>query len=104
MSGKKFVLFLLVFSSNILLSQQSDKVVLTGENMKQWREPIGEWLNAGDVTVGGVDLAHFSIHPGQGVFVNGENGKTNDALTISEFGDVRLHVEFMIPQGSNSGV
>jgi hypothetical protein len=36
--------------------------------------------------------------------VNGAKGKTEDLHTAKEFGDVEIHVEFMVPKGSNSGV
>ena len=38
-----------------------------------------------------------------GIFVNGD-GHVPNLLTESEFGDVELHLEFMVPEGSNSGV
>ena len=42
--------------------------------------------------------------PGRGAIVNGDAGRTSDLLTRREFGDVELHVEFLVPKGSNSGV
>ena len=42
--------------------------------------------------------------PGQGVVVNGLNGNTRHLVSPDEFGDIRLHLEFMIPEESNSGV
>jgi hypothetical protein len=36
--------------------------------------------------------------------VNGPDGKTSDILSRLEHGDVEVHVEFMVPKGSNSGV
>jgi hypothetical protein len=39
-----------------------------------------------------------------GAFVNNRDGKSANLITIEEYGDVELYVEFMAPQGSNSGV
>src|SRR5262249_28454206 len=42
--------------------------------------------------------------PGTGVFVNGPAGRISDLITKQSFGDLEIHVEFLIPKGSNSGV
>jgi hypothetical protein len=39
-----------------------------------------------------------------GTILNGTGGKTVDLVTGQKFGDVELYLEFMVPQGSNSGV
>jgi sugar phosphate isomerase/epimerase len=36
--------------------------------------------------------------------VNGDEGRTSDLVTREEWGDVEVHVEFLVPKGSNSGV
>ena len=36
--------------------------------------------------------------------LNGLKGKANNLVTTEKFGDVELYLEFLIPQGSNSGV
>ncbi len=40
----------------------------------------------------------------QGILANGETGKTCNLISEAEHGDCELHVEFMVPRGSNSGV
>jgi hypothetical protein len=42
--------------------------------------------------------------PGQGVMVNGDSGRTVDIHTLMEHGSCELHLEFCVPEGSNSGV
>ena len=42
--------------------------------------------------------------PGKGIWVNGPTGRTRDLISKVFHGDVELHLEFMIPKGSNSGV
>jgi hypothetical protein len=46
----------------------------------------------------------FALAAGDGIMVNGPNGRTSDLISEREFGDVDLHVEFCIPKHSNSGV
>jgi hypothetical protein len=41
---------------------------------------------------------------GTGLMVNGAAGKTVDLLSEAQFGDVELHLEFLIPNKSNSGI
>jgi hypothetical protein len=57
--------------------------------------------------VGGVTLAEkprqLAAKPGKGVFVNGK-GRAPNLISKKDFGDVEIHVEFLIPKGSNSGV
>jgi hypothetical protein len=42
--------------------------------------------------------------PGKGILVNGPTGRTRNLLTKQQFGDIEVHLEFLIPKGSNSGV
>jgi hypothetical protein len=76
-----------------------DGVRLTG-----WRQPCGDWQTTESVTIAPNKPEAFTIIPGEGVLVNGTQGRTVDLLTDSEFGDLELHVEFCIPKRSNSGV
>ena len=59
--------------------------------------------------VGGVRLAPdtprgFQVEPGTGVLLNSERGRTADIHTDLVHGSCELHVEYCVPQGSNSGV
>jgi hypothetical protein len=42
--------------------------------------------------------------PGSGVIYNGPGGRAVNLVTRETYGDVELHLEFMVPKGSNSGV
>jgi Domain of Unknown Function (DUF1080) len=46
----------------------------------------------------------FDIAPGAGVLVNGAKGNTRNILTEIEHGDVEVHIEFVVPKNSNSGI
>jgi len=87
--------------------------------MAEWIEPFNgrdligwtgldgathEWHAASAVAMRVDEPKRLAIQPGEGVLVNGAEGKTADVLTDQVFGDCELHLEFMVPQGSNSGV
>lgn len=74
----------------------------TFENI--WKAPLGEWQIVADVFTDPADDKKLGSKPGDGVAVNGPNGKTNHLVTNKEFGDVDLTVDFMVPKGSNSGI
>jgi hypothetical protein len=74
------------------------------ENVHQWRLPTGEWEEVGDVRLKEGEETSFEIEEGSDVFVNNPTGKTVNLISHAQHGDVSLHVEFTVPQGSNSGV
>ena len=72
--------------------------------LSAWRE-TGEWSVVGAVKSHSDDEKRLSAEPGNGVLVNRlADGKDVDLITVAEYGDVDLHVEFLVPRGSNSGV
>jgi len=79
-----------------------------GKSISNWRgqSPDGkhEWLAAGEVSLKSDDPKLFHIKPGQGLLVNGQTGRTANLYTEYQHGDCQLHIEFVVPQGSNSGV
>ena len=66
----------------------------------RWRHRDG-WQDAGEVEAIG---RHLQLEAGQGVMANGTEGQAGDLVTADSYGDCELHVEFLIPKGSNSGV
>jgi len=77
---------------------------LVGGDFSKWRGNTGKWQVVGDVFTNPADEKLLASKAGSGVIVNGATGRTNNILSKAEFGDVRAHVEFMVPKGSNSGV
>jgi hypothetical protein len=69
-----------------------------------WKEPHGKWFLAGGVSLQPDNPKLLAAQPGTGVMVNGPSGRTNDLLSKPVFGDLEIHVEFLIPKRSNSGV
>ena len=78
--------------------------LIAGEDLAVWRRPSGEWKTAGDVTSAPESPHQLAATAGTGTIYNGKEGRTNDLLSKREFGDVELHVEFMVPRQSNSGI
>ncbi len=69
----------------------------------QWGEPIelfnGQDLSGWKARHAGVDNNWAAV---DGVLVN--SGRGTDLITEQSFGDFRLQLEFMYPEGSNSGI
>jgi hypothetical protein len=86
-------------------AEEAEWISLIGdEGLKAWRSPTGAWLVAGDATVDPLERTRLAAVPGRGVIVNGPKGRTRNLLSTREFGDLEAHVEFLIPERSNSGV
>ncbi len=80
--------------------------LFNGEDMSDWvglREG-NKWFIAKDVAKSARDPKFFDVTKGKGIMVNGDDGKTTNILSKFEHGDCQLHIEFVVPQGSNSGV
>lgn len=74
------------------------------QSLKDFREPLGNWFLADEVGLDSLNPKLFQYTKGEKVLVNGPKGKTAHLVSKQEFGDMELHIEFMVPQGSNSGV
>src|SRR5262245_16017739 len=80
-------------------------IELIGEaGLGPWRTPTGGWIIAGDARPDPGKPALLVAEPGTGVLVNGRAGRTTNLVSRQDFGDLEAHIEFLIPQGSNSGV
>jgi len=80
------------------------RVSLTGEDFSKWRGNTERWEIVGDTFTKPDNDKLLGSKPGTGVIVNGPTGRTRNLLSKAEFGDVKAHIEFMVPKGSNSGV
>ncbi|MFB3788605.1 MAG: DUF1080 domain-containing protein [bacterium] len=80
--------------------------LFNGKDLSGWKamqEP-GEWLAAGQVAMSPKNNKVFDIQPGTGILVNGPKGNTSNIYTGYQHGDCQLHIEFVVPKDSNSGV
>ncbi len=78
--------------------------IFDGDQLSGWRDPTGAWQVVRSVKLSAADPRVFTLEDGRGVLVNGNEGKATNLLSRHEHGDVKLHVEFCVPAGSNSGV
>lgn len=79
-------------------------VLFDGRSFTGWRAPIGQWQLARAVSLDATNPTRFAITPGEGIAVNGPQGRTAHLISEAEFGDAEIHVEFCLAKKSNSGV
>jgi len=77
---------------------------LSAEGLDAWREPRGQWFEAEMAEVHPHHPNQLVGDEGKGVLINGVRGKTEHLVSVDEFGDVELELEWMVPRASNSGV
>jgi sugar phosphate isomerase/epimerase len=77
---------------------------LTGNDLSAWRGDTGQWQVVGDTFAGPENEKLLGSKPGTGVILNGPKGSTSNLLSKVMVGDIKAHIEFMIPKGSNSGI
>jgi hypothetical protein len=68
-----------------------------------WQGKTAGWVAAENVALDPKNDKKLSVKPGKGIFVNSGRG-ARDLLTKESFSDVEVHLDFLIPKGSNSGV
>jgi hypothetical protein len=69
-----------------------------------WQKLDKDWRVAGSVALDPKNPRKLVSEPGDGILVNNVKGRAHDLLTKQKFDDAEVHVEFLIPRGSNSGV
>jgi hypothetical protein len=99
-----FIYTLTIFAGAVANAQPkaSTIVLIKDHDLSVWREPTNLWSIVGDVFLSPGDPKMLSSKPGAGILFNG--GRTTDIVSKQEFGDVQLHIEFIISKRSNSGV
>ena len=104
--GKEIWVILFVSGICCLLSAEIAvaKVSLVGDDFSAWRGNTGQWEIVGDTFTNPKNVKLLSSKTGSGVILNGPTGRTNNIVSKAEFGDIRAHIEFMVPKGSNSGI
>lgn len=93
---------LLAASSPTPSAEEKDWIDLT--SLDSWRKPDKLWELAGTIAVNADHPKLLTAKAGTGILVNGKKGRARDLLSKRDFGDVEVHVEFLISKGSNSGV
>ncbi|QDU62556.1 hypothetical protein Pan216_34230 [Planctomycetes bacterium Pan216] len=75
-----------------------------GKSLDAWKNPSSSWQVVGDVAVDLENPRLLEAKPGKGILYNGPTGKAPNLLSKKSFGDIEISLEFMIPNGSNSGI
>jgi hypothetical protein len=99
------LLAVIFLASGVPVSTHADDqrwIDLSG--LESWVSPTGEWFVAGIAAMDPQDPKMLTTKPGNGVLVNGPTGRTRNLVSKQKFGDLEAHLEFLIPQRSNSGV
>lgn len=102
--GIKIGLLLLALGTSAGAASGEVRLVGGKADLAQWREPHGTWLTAAGVKTNAELSFLLDAEPGRGLIVNGPKGRAQNLLSQQEFGDAEVHVEFLIPRKSNSGV
>jgi hypothetical protein len=75
-----------------------------GKSFDVWKGKTDGWVFADSVAMDEKNPRQLTNKPGSGILVNGARGRAPDLTTRESYGDIELHIEFLIPKGSNSGV
>ena len=75
--------------------------LLAGEKFDQFQGAPGDWQFAGEVGLDAKNPRMLAWKEGKGAIVNGPKGRANNLLTRQDFTDAEVHVEFVVPKGSN---
>jgi hypothetical protein len=81
-----------------------DIVLFNGKDLSGWMEPLGAWSVVADVSLDAANPKAFTAKPGEGVMLSSATGKSANLTSKAEHGDAKIHVEFNVPKGSNSGI
>lgn len=111
------LLFLLLLSASLAGTTGSGKninnwqTLFNGKDLAGWKNRGGKevdkakrWQVVGAVRLDPERTDRFLYEPGEGILVNAADGHGVDLLLDMTHGDCDLHVEFMVPRGSNSGI
>jgi hypothetical protein len=106
-SGKplRMKLPIALFALVSAVAVQVDEVPLfNGRDLSGWKEPLGAWSVVGGVTLDPASPKAFVAQPGTGVMLSAASGKSANLTSNAVHGDAELHVEFVVPKDSNSGI
>ena len=85
-------------------------LAFNGQNLDEWTTNAGSgkanlW-KVGKAKVSASDPKQLEAAPGTGEMINvsPEHGASQDIYSKAKFGDCRIELEVMVPQGSNSGI
>jgi hypothetical protein len=77
---------------------------LFAKGLDAFKMPHGAWTEVAGVELDPANPRKLLAKAGHGIHYNGPKGRTNDLYTKDKYGDLEVHLEFLIPKGSNSGI
>lgn len=101
---RKYLLLAFTFFPATSVGTAQEATDLFAKSMKAFKEPRGEWQEVASVGLDEANPKKLVAKAGQGVWYNGPKGRTTNLFTRDQFGDVEVHLEFLLPKGSNSGI
>jgi hypothetical protein len=78
--------------------------LLPGKDLSAFRGKTDGWAHVESVALDPKLPRKLIGKPGVGAVFNGAKGRARDLVTTQTYGDLEVHVEFLIAKGSNSGV
>jgi hypothetical protein len=93
-----------IVTGALLVSSRADEPKWTELALPDFKEPTGAWEVIADVGLDPENPKRLKAKAGKGAIYNGAKGSTRDVITKEKYADVELHIEFLIPKKSNSGV
>jgi hypothetical protein len=83
---------------------RAEEPAWTALTLQDFKEPAAAWEVVADVGLDSDNPRRLKSKPGKAAFYNGAKGTARDLLTKEKYRDIELHLEFLIPKKSNSGV
>lgn len=79
----------------------------SAKGLEAFKKPYGYWKQAAEVSLDPASpkkLKWAETSENTGIWVNGPTGKTNNLVSVDQFGDLEVMLDFNVPTGSNSGI
>src|SRR4051812_2578415 len=106
-AGRRALACLAMFSGLCTdgLAEDGGWTKLGGEDgFASWKAPTAQWTVVKNARVDPNNFGRLKAVPGAGVMINGPDGKGDNLFSKESYGDVEVHLEFVVPKGSNSGI
>lgn len=75
-----------------------------GHELTAWKTPTTGWDVVADTAQNPSEPKRLVGKEGEGAIYNGPGGRAGNLVSRESYGDVEVHLEFMVPKGSNSGI
>ncbi|MEO6788697.1 MAG: DUF1080 domain-containing protein [Chthoniobacteraceae bacterium] len=90
--------------ASLTFAHAEEVSLFNGKDLSAWRDPLGAWSVVASVALDAENPKAFTSKPGEGVMLSSAAGKSANIVSKAEHGDAEIHVEFTVPQSSNSGI